>query len=137
MANSRKLTFSNSVINGKSKPSSKWYLKHKTGTPHLDVQCPFQHHTDTSKYMSEYRVTKMKKVHEVYSDEIKDAFTPDIHVHEPILASIADNYPSMDSHNFYIRSPIDREEFNFNYRLEGRERFVFNTYQFQCPISRS
>ena len=79
-----------------------------------EFECPFQHHTDTSKYMDNYRRTKINKIHEAFSDDIRELLSqdqPEAYHHETVPGSTR-------SMNVYIPSPVGKEEYPLTYRLE-------------------
>ena len=93
----------------------------------IDFEYTFQHHTDTSQYMSVYRRTKLAKIYDMFSDDIEEMLNqrqPEICADLAPAAPVGNNSRRITGggSSIYISSPVEQEEYPMTYRVENRRR---------------
>jgi len=112
-------TAASSFSNTKPKyRSTKWLQQH--GVSQIEFEFSFQHHTDTSEYISTYRRSKMAKIHDLYSDEIRELLNQrqaEVCISEPVTVN---NTRTIPGSHVYIKTPVEPDEYPIRYRIEDK-----------------
>lgn len=103
----------------------------------IEFEYTFQHHTDTSQYISAYRTTKLAKIHDTFASDIQEMLNQrqlEICAElAPATATttttaappIGDNSRKVivgGGVGVYIQSPVEEEEYPMTYRIENKRR---------------
>jgi len=101
----------------------------------IEFQYTFQHHTDTSQYISAYRTTKLAKVHDVFASDIQEMLNqrqleicaelapPTAPPSQPPVGGCKSRRVIAGGGvGVYIQSPVEQEEYPMTYRIDNKRR---------------